>query len=157
MTPYIPADDQLSMKLFTVLTRAYQAVRRRVEQQIRTMGLNPTEFAVLEFLYSSGDSPVQKIGEKVLITSGSITYVVDKLEKKNLVERKTCPHDRRVTFIALTDAGTMVMDTALPHHAEELTAICNGLDTNEKNYLIEALKKLGIYAEGVKPSLGDKS
>ncbi len=71
-----------SLKLFTVLTRALQSVKARAEADIKMHGFNPTEFAVLELLYSKGDQAVQKIGAKVLIASSSITYVVDKLEKK---------------------------------------------------------------------------
>ncbi|WP_143522293.1 MarR family winged helix-turn-helix transcriptional regulator, partial [Pseudomonas sp. 2822-17] len=76
------------------------------EEDIKGFGLNTTEFAVLELLYSKGDQPIQKIGEKVLIASSSITYVVDKLEKKNYLIRKPCPKDRRITYAAITTEGT---------------------------------------------------
>lgn len=79
-------DEDLSLKLFVVLTRAIQSVKKKVEEDIKGMGLNPTEFAVLELVYNKGDQPIQKIGEKVLIASSSITYVVDKLEKKELLK-----------------------------------------------------------------------
>src|SRR5690625_794079 len=87
-------EEDLSLKLFIVLTRALASVRSRVEENIKEFGLNPTEFAVLELIYHKGDQPIQKIGEKVLIASSSITYVVDKLEKKQLLKRKPCPKDR---------------------------------------------------------------
>lgn len=72
-----------SLKLFTVMTKALQSVRIKAIADIKKHGFNPTEFAVLELLYSKGEQPVQKIGEKVLIASSSITYVVDKLEKRD--------------------------------------------------------------------------
>ena len=50
--------------------------------------MNPTEFAVLELLYHKGNQPLQQIGDKILLASGSITYVVDKLEKKNFSSEK---------------------------------------------------------------------
>lgn len=86
----VQLDEELSLKLFVVLTRAHDAIQKRVEEDIRGYGLNPTEFAVLELIYSKGEQPIQKIGEKVLIASSSITYVVDKLEKKDLLKRKPC-------------------------------------------------------------------
>lgn len=64
--------------------------------------MNPTEFAVLELLYHKGQQPLQQIGGKILLASGSITYVVDKLEKKGFLERVACPNDRRVTYAAIT-------------------------------------------------------
>ncbi len=75
-------DESLSLKLFVILSRAVQSITKRIEEDIKSYGLNPTEFAVLELLYSKGDQPIQKIGDKILLASSSITYVVDKLEKK---------------------------------------------------------------------------
>ncbi|WP_301107130.1 MarR family winged helix-turn-helix transcriptional regulator [Sporosarcina sp.] len=137
----------LSLKLFVVLTRALESIKRRAEEDIKKTGLNPTEFAVLELIYNKGDQPIQKIGVKVLIASSSITYVVDKLEKKNLLKRKPCPDDRRVTYVSITEAGTDLMNEVFPKHKQAINEICAGLDSNEKTVMIEQLKKLGYYAQ----------
>lgn len=144
----IQYEEDLSLKLFIVLSRALQSIKKRVEEDIKCLGLNPTEFAVLELIYSKGDQPIQKIGEKVLIASSSITYVVDKLEKKNLLERKACPKDRRITYAAITSEGTELMNDVFPKHRAAINEICGGLDSNEKKILIQQLKKLGYYAQG---------
>ena len=140
-------DEELSLKLFVVLTRSLQSIKNRVEEDIKSYNLNTTEFAVLELLYSKGDQPIQKIGEKVLIASSSITYVVDKLEKKELVKRNPCPKDRRVIHASLTEKGTTFMDEIFPKHRQAIQSICAGLNINEKENLIEQLKKLGYYAQ----------
>ncbi|ARK30470.1 HTH-type transcriptional regulator MhqR [Halalkalibacter krulwichiae] len=140
-------DQDQSLKLFVVLSRAVQTITKRVEEDIKTYGLNPTEFAVLELLYSKGDQPIQKIGEKVLLASSSITYVVDKLEKKNFLFRKPCPKDRRVTYAAITEEGTQLMNDIFPKHREAIQDIFGGLDENEKENMIVQLKKLGFYAK----------
>src|SRR5690625_4100253 len=142
-------EEELSLKLFIVLTRALESVKRRVEQDIKKLGLNTTEFAVLELIYSKGEQPIQKIGEKVLIASSSITYVVDKLEKKNFLQRKPCPKDRRITYAAITPEGTDFMNEVFPNHKQAIKEICAGLDTNEKKAIIEQLKKLGYYAQNL--------
>ncbi|WP_458414259.1 MarR family winged helix-turn-helix transcriptional regulator [Schinkia sp. CFF1] len=140
-------EEELSLKVFVVLSRALQSIKKRVEEDIRCLGLNPTEFGVLELIYSKGDQPIQKIGEKVLIASSSITYVVDKLEKKKLLERKPCPKDRRITYAVITPTGTEFMNEVFPKHKAAITEICSGLDSNEKKLLIELLKKLGYHAQ----------
>lgn len=140
-------DQDLSLKLFVVLSRAIQSINKRVEEDIRSYELNPTEFAVLELLYSKGDQPIQKIGDKVLLASSSITYVVDKLEKKNLIERKPCPKDRRVTYAVITEEGQRLMNEIFPKHKEAIQNIFGGLNIEEKTQLIEQLKKVGIYAK----------
>ena len=69
-----------ALKLFIVLSRAHKVIHECTNQFFQENGLNPTEFAVLELLYHKGKQPLQQIGNKILLASGSITYVVDKLE-----------------------------------------------------------------------------
>jgi MarR family transcriptional regulator, 2-MHQ and catechol-resistance regulon repressor len=140
-------EENLSLKVFIVLSRALQSIKKRVEEDIKCLGLNPTEIAVLELIYSKGDQPIQKIGEKILIASSSITYVVDKLEKKELIKRKPCPKDRRITYAAITDAGIELMNEVFPKHKSSMQEIFSGLDIQEKEDIIEQLKKLGFHAE----------
>lgn len=140
-------DEDLSLKLFVIFSRAGQTITKRIEEDIRSYGLNPTEFAVLEFLFSKGEQPIQKIGDKILLASGSITYVVDKLEKKQLLVRKPCPKDRRVTYAAITLKGTELMNAIFPKHKEAIQQIFGGLNSMEKRIMIEQLKKLGYYAQ----------
>ncbi|WEG11286.1 MarR family transcriptional regulator [Pullulanibacillus sp. KACC 23026] len=142
-------DSELSLKLFIVLTRAMESITKRVEEDIKSYGLNTTEFAVLELLYNKGDQPIQKIGEKVLLASSSITYVVDKLEKKKLIRRKPCPDDRRVTFAVITEEGQELMSTIFPKHKEAIQAIFGGLNAEEKVQIIDQLKRLGKYAQQI--------
>lgn len=140
-------DEELSLKLFVVLTRAIQAIEKQVVQNIKSYGLNLTEFGVLELLYHKGDQPIQRIGQKVLLASSSITYVVDKLEKKNYIVRKACPTDRRVTHAVITESGKELMDEIFPQHAKAISEIMGGLSTEEKKVAIDHLKRLGVYAE----------
>src|SRR5690625_2038968 len=130
-------DEELSLKLFVVLTRALESIKKRVEEDIKNLGLNTTEFAVLELIYSKGDQPIQKIGKQVLIASSSITYVVDLLEKKGYLKRKPCTEDRRVTFATITDSGKALMDDVFPDHKRAIQEILGGLNIDEKNKKIK--------------------
>ncbi|MFD2208596.1 MarR family winged helix-turn-helix transcriptional regulator [Virgibacillus halophilus] len=140
-------DIDLSLKLFVVLTRALQSVEKQVVRDIKKHQLNLTEFAVLELLYHKGDQPIQKIGQKVLLASSSITYVIDKLEQKKWLIRKTNAEDRRVTFASLTSEGKMLMDGIFPEHSQAICRIMGGLTPKEKEEMIVQLKKLGYHAE----------
>lgn len=142
------SDEQtLSLKLFTVLARTHNTLMEIDRRDIRKYGLNQTEFAVLELLYHKGSHPLQQIGEKILVTSGSITYVVNKLEKKGLLERKTCEEDRRIIYAALTEKGQSFLDEIFPQHAETLSRAFRGLTTEEKQLTIQLAKKIGLYAK----------
>lgn len=138
-----------SLNLFVVLSRAHRAVNDCSELDIRASKLNPTEFAVLELLYHKGPHPLQQIGERILLASGSITYVVDKLEKKGLLARNPCPNDRRITHAAITEAGIRLMDEIFPKHAEAIHESFSGLDEQEKELAIKLLKKMGLAARAM--------
>lgn len=138
-----------SLKLFVVLTRALESIEKQIIKDIKSHGLNLTEFSVLELLYNKGEQPIQKIGQKILLASSSITYVVDKLEKKNYLERKACPDDRRITYAAITLEGKALMDEVFPKHVLAMDEIMGGLDLDEKKSAIGHLKKLGIHAQGL--------
>lgn len=133
-----------SLKLFIVLSRAYRALNEEVNKVIQQKGLNPTEFAVLELLYHKGDQPLQQIGGKILLASGSITYVVDKLEQKGFLKRIGCPKDRRVTYAQITDEGRALIEEIFPEHSQRIDNLMEVLHPQEKQTAIDLLKKLGL-------------
>ncbi|MFX3674295.1 MAG: MarR family winged helix-turn-helix transcriptional regulator [Paenisporosarcina sp.] len=133
-----------SLKLFIVLSRANKALHECTNQFFQTNGLNPTEFAVMELLFHKGRQPLQKIGNKILLASGSITYVIDKLEKRGFINRVSCPSDRRVTFAEITSEGENFMANLFPEHEQQLHEIMNVLSSEEKEQAINLLKKLGL-------------
>ncbi|WP_018932016.1 MarR family winged helix-turn-helix transcriptional regulator [Gracilibacillus lacisalsi] len=144
---YLKKKQDPSLKLFVVLSKAYRAVADQVAKDIRSHGLNTTDFGVLELLYHQGEQPLQKIGDKILLASGSITYVVDKLEKKGLVKRTPCPSDRRITYASITEKGQQLLNDIFPEHWKQIEVITAGLDEEEKVEAIRLLKKLGMYAD----------
>ncbi|HEY2420313.1 MAG TPA: MarR family transcriptional regulator [Neobacillus sp.] len=135
-----------SLKLFIVLSRAFKAINEHVNKVIQANGLNPTEFAVLELLYHKGDQPMQQIGGKILLASGSITYVVDKLEQKGMLVRTACPTDRRVTYAQITEDGKRFIQDVFPEHAMQIDKLMSSLTDDEKDIAIDLLKKLGLPA-----------
>jgi MarR family 2-MHQ and catechol resistance regulon transcriptional repressor len=136
-------EQNQSLKVFIVLSRAYRAISDYTNKYIQASGVNPTEFAVLELLYHKGDQPLQHIGDKILLASGSITYVVDKLEKKQLLKRIACPNDRRVTFAQITEKGKEFLEGIFPEHQERIEHLMDGLTVEEKATVIELLKRIG--------------
>lgn len=139
-----PDEEQAtSLKLFVVLSKAYRSLMDQAVKDMKSYGLASAEFMVLEVLYHRTRIPLQQIGEKILVTSGSITYNIDKLEKKGLLKRVPCSEDRRVTYAEITDAGRELFDEIFPRHVASIHDLMGGLDKEEKRETIEYLKKLG--------------
>ncbi|PHK49648.1 MarR family winged helix-turn-helix transcriptional regulator [Staphylococcus edaphicus] len=133
---------QESLNSFVGLNRTVDHLMKIVRKDVQRYGLNVTEFAVMELLYNKGDQPIQRIGNRVLIASSSITYVVDKLEEKGCVTRKRDKQDKRVTNASLTEKGQAMMDEIFPDHAATLTSTFSVLTDDEITILQQALKKL---------------
>jgi MarR family 2-MHQ and catechol resistance regulon transcriptional repressor len=108
------SDEAVALKLFIVLSRAYRAVTGQLETSIAESGLTSTEFGILEVLHHKGPLLLGEIQRKILVTSGGITYLVDRLVEKGLVKREECPSDRRARYAVLTPAGDALIRRIFP-------------------------------------------
>lgn len=140
-----PQRDALNLHI--ALTRASQWVNAHTDRSIRSFGLTRTEFGVLELLYHKGSQPIQQIGGKVLMSSGNITYVVDKLVRRGFVRRNASKEDRRLIYAEITEEGSAFIQEAFPKHAEVIAEVVSGLSEEERRSAAELLKKLGRYAQ----------
>ncbi|MCD1260359.1 MarR family transcriptional regulator [Paenibacillus athensensis] len=140
-------EQAASLKLLVVLSKAYKTIFDLSIKNMKQHGLSPSEFMILEVLYNKGRYPLQQIGEKILITSGSVTYNIDKLANKQLIRRVPCEADRRIIYAELTDEGRRLFDRVFPLHAEVMTEVLQGLSLDEKLQATELLKRLGKGAE----------
>jgi MarR family transcriptional regulator, 2-MHQ and catechol-resistance regulon repressor len=140
-------DTAASLKLWVVLSRAFRAVADQARRDNERHGLGTTEFAVLEVLHHKGPLLVGEVGSRILVTSGSTTYVIDKLENRGLVARRPCPDDRRASHVELTDAGRELIATIFPEHAEAIRRAMAGLTPEEKRIATGLLRRLGRFAQ----------
>ncbi len=124
------------------LCKTFRTVSDIAKQDIKRHGLNLTEFEVLELLASKGPQAIQDIGKQVLLTSGTMTYVVDKLAEKGLVQRKNSTKDKRVVFAKITPAGKELLEALLPTYAECVRGIFKELSPAETQEMNEHLNKL---------------
>lgn len=136
-----------ALALYIALSRASQWVNAHADRDIRKNGLNRTEFGVLELLYHKGAQPLQQIGGKVLMSSGNITYVVDKLVSKGYVQRRASSEDRRLIYAEITAAGSAFIENVFPQHTAIIHDAVSGLTPEEQKVAHTLLKKLGKYAQ----------
>lgn len=148
------SETNRALKLFIVLSRASKVILEEAHKFIEKEGLNSTEFAVLELLYHRGRQSIQHIGNKILLRSGSMTYVIDKLEKRVLVKRVYCKTDKRVTYIEITQTGNELLDAIFPEHAQNIKALMSGLSEAEQVEAIELLRKLGLSVKDLSTTNG---
>ena len=133
--------------VFLVLWKAARAAQAYAEKSVLDLEMCGSDFAVLEALLHKGPLPVNEIGKKVLLTSGSITVAVDRLEIKGLVERRAHGTDRRARIVHLTKEGRKLITRAYADHAADMERLASAsLTRAERKTLIGLLKKFGYKA-----------
>ncbi len=129
--------------LWLILWKAYEAMYGHALRDIQRLGLGFSDFAVLELLLHKGPTPVNTIGSKVGLTSGSITAAVDRLERKGMVERRDDPADRRSRIVHLTGTGKKLISCAFAEHAKAMEQAVEALSPEERDMAAALLRKLG--------------
>ena len=135
-----------ALRLFVVLSRAHNAINARLDSHIASHGLTGTEFGILEVLHHKGPLLLGEIQRKILVTSGGITYLVDRLVEKGLVKREQCPSDRRARYAVLTPAGDALIRAIFPDHARRIAKAMSGLTVREQATAARLLRRLGLAA-----------
>ena len=133
-----------------VLWKAAKAIDSVDRASISGTGLQLSEFTIMEVLMHKGPLPINAIGDKVLLTSGSMTAAINRLEKKGFVRRIQDTADGRIFHVHLTEIGRIVIQQAYEKHAANLEAVAATLNHSERNELVRLLKKIGHHAQQVK-------
>ncbi|HET9603849.1 MAG TPA: MarR family transcriptional regulator [Gemmatimonadales bacterium] len=133
-----------ALKLWVVLARATASIERRAREDAARHELTLAEFGVLEALYHKGPMLAGEVQRRTLVSSGGITYLVDRLAARGLVERRPCPDDRRANYVVLTPKGTTFIGTIFPEHAEVIAEVMSALAPGEQETVARLLRKLGL-------------
>ncbi|WP_324656439.1 MarR family winged helix-turn-helix transcriptional regulator [Burkholderia thailandensis] len=149
-----PDLDPSSMIVLGRLQEAALVIARdRLNPLFARYGLQPGEFDVLATLRRSGApyalTPTA-LYDAAMISSGSMTNRIDRLEKAGWVERRANPADGRGTLVALTSAGRALIDDAVVAHVDTQRRVLSALSAAEQRQLAKLLDKLlqGQAAEG---------
>ncbi len=146
--------DTRGVHVWLVLMKAYQALNRKAMPSIANTGLCFSDFAVLEILLHKGPLPVNALGAKVSLTSGSATAAIDRLAGKGLVRRADDPEDRRARIVHLTPKGKNLIEAAFRIHEHDMEAAVSALSPAERQTLITLLKRVGKSAEATTSTHG---
>ena len=130
-----------------ILWKAAKAVEKADRQSIARTGLKLTDFQIMEVLLHKGPLPINTIAGKVLLTSGSLTAAVNRLERRGLVRRVQDPSDGRCFHVHLTAAGRRVIREAFAQHRRCLEQIVRVLSAKERRDVVRLGKKIGLSAE----------
>ena len=141
--PRVDPSNDLFMQVVRPLVETYFAFIRRDDPHIRSLGLTPSQFDVIATLGDTKGMTCKELSEKTLVTKGTLTGVLDRLERKSLIERVPSREDRRCTLIRLTPKGDARFREVFPAHIEYMKPhFQRALTTAEASKLRELLLRL---------------
>jgi DNA-binding MarR family transcriptional regulator len=134
--PFIPVLRELA--------RAYQSFETFSASHIRTLGLTPSQFDIVATLGNTEGLNFKELGVKTLITKGTLTGVVNRLESKSLVCRIASPSDGRSQTVQLTTKGKSLFARIFPAHLKHLEQAFATFSQEEISSMEIALQRLHI-------------
>lgn len=138
------ASAEAFIPLMQELAAAYQAFSLYDAEGLRTSGseLTPSQARVLFTIGGTDGMTCKDIGDVTLITKGTLTGVIDRLEQKGLVERWSVEGDGRKTIVALTRRGEGVYTKEFPKHMEFLKDKFDKLGARDRKQAIALLSRI---------------
>ena len=112
-----------------------------LSRKLKDENLAVTEFKTLMALLENGDTPIQEIAKEVLLTSGSMTYIADKLVDKGFVEKNQLPEDNRVFKLSLTKNGRKKIKGVSLFSDEIIEEYFGNYKEKDKDKIIKILNK----------------
>jgi MarR family transcriptional regulator, 2-MHQ and catechol-resistance regulon repressor len=139
--------DTNGVHLWVLLWKATKAVEAHARRSVNGTELGLSDFGVLEALLHKGPLPISALGKKVLLSSGSMTAAVDRLENSGYVNRAATSSDRRACIVHLTEEGSKLIRSVFAEHERDMERVFSLLDTSERKAPANLLRKLGHEAE----------
>jgi MarR family 2-MHQ and catechol resistance regulon transcriptional repressor len=136
------AANQEFMPLLRELVRAYQAFAAYDAAGFRDTELTPPQADVLFTLGNTEGLTFKEIGELTLITKGTLTGIIDRMQEKGLVKRVTLSNDRRCTRVVLTAKGIKLFNREFPRQINYVKQRFDRLTEAEQDTALQTLKKI---------------
>jgi DNA-binding MarR family transcriptional regulator len=127
-----------------LLAECMQGFERHSGESVRRSGLTHAQFDIIATLGNTPGMSYKELGEKTLITKGTLTGVIERLEQKGLVERERSSDDKRSFFVRLTAAGDGMFRDVFPKviaHGRELFATYSEADFDEMEQTLGKLRQ----------------
>jgi MarR family transcriptional regulator, 2-MHQ and catechol-resistance regulon repressor len=136
------AGSTRAQDLWVDLARAHAALCVHVTAVAMRHGLSLSELHLLETLLAEGPIPLGELQRHVLVSSGGVTFLIDRLVEKGLVKRRISSNDRRSCQAALTAKGAKLVARVQPLHAAAIRRASSVLTRTQRRTLDALLRTL---------------
>lgn len=123
------------------VVRAYQAFEATSERHIRKLGLTGPQFDIIATLGNTDGMTCREVGERTLITKGTLTGVLDRLEAKGLLTRRSSNEDRRSIRLKLTRKGQECFEHVFPAQLAYMDTYLSQLGEDERAAIEQGMSR----------------
>ncbi|WP_210610059.1 MarR family winged helix-turn-helix transcriptional regulator [Priestia flexa] len=132
-------EERLGLLLWFRISRFYNQSIRESNQHLKKWNLTAAQFDVLVQVGSYERLSQQDLAEKLFVTKGNITQLLNKIEKMGLIKRD---QEWKTKYISLTEKGQQLFQEVVPDQEQFQSAQFSALNTEEKKVLLKLLKNL---------------
>ena len=140
-SPYSQAPEPF-LRTLRALAETYDQVFRTSDRHIESLGLTPAQFDVIATLGDTPGMTCKQLGEGTLITKGTLTGVLDRLEERGLISRSRGERDSRQVYVKLTPEGEKVFQSTFQPHVDYLARHFAPMGLDRQAQLTELLREL---------------
>lgn len=145
--PYSQAPEPF-LRTARALIETYATIMAIDNRHVESLGLTPAQFDVLATLGDTPGMTCKQLGEGTLITKGTLTGVLDRLEAKGLIHRSRGETDSRQVFVSLTPEGEAVFTATFQPHLDYMGKFWEGMPLERQQLLTELLRELQAAFRG---------
>lgn len=135
-------DHASAVALVRELTTAYQALQSCEADHLRRYNLTPTQADIIHALGEKQTMSCRELAESAVVSRGSLTGILERLERRGLIRRAPSRMDRRVMLVRLTEAGADVLSRIEPGRIIRLAQRFDRLGASQQTKLVDGLREL---------------
>ena len=134
--------EALTQEIIFSIRRILQARELYTKELNKKYQVSASQLNCILALYEHGPLPPSQIAKHIMVNSSTVTGIIDRLERKGLVERKRISYDRRIITIELTNGGKVLAENAPPPIQQRVLDGLKSMSTQEIEQIVHSLKRL---------------
>ncbi|WP_329604381.1 MarR family winged helix-turn-helix transcriptional regulator [Undibacterium griseum] len=139
--------DKRYLRSIRLLSECMQLFEQASARKVRQFGLTHSQFDIIATLGNTPGMTCKELGERTLMTKGTLTGVLDRLEEKRLIQRERGADDRRQLFVRLSNSGEQTFAEVFPQVVENGKQRFTSYTADDYQTLEDALLKLKQHLE----------
>jgi DNA-binding MarR family transcriptional regulator len=137
-----PHEQKISDNVLISLRKIIQAIDLNSKKLVKRVGLTGPQLVILQEISRLGTISVGEVAKNVSLSQGTVTGILERMEKRALVTRQRSSHDKRRVMVCITETGKQLLAKAPPVMQEDFLEKFNQLQNWEQTMILSALQRM---------------